>query len=133
MNIIDLDGNMSQWHLTGNISKGNLKKSSFHITARDLIKKIYPTMQILEEVPIHIRRSEILYLDFYLPLNKKCLEVHGQQHYEFVPFYHSNKLSFLKAKKRDLEKKEWCENNGLSYIELPYNKIEEWETLIANN
>lgn len=133
MNVIDLDGNSYQWHLTGNINKGNTKKSSFHISARELIKKIYPTMQILEEVPIHIRRSEVLYLDFYIPLNKKCIEVHGQQHYEFTPFYHGNKLSFLKAKKRDLEKKEWCENNNISYIELPFNKIDEWEKIIANN
>ena len=90
-------------------------------------------MQILEEVPIQIRRSETLYLDFYIPLNKKCIEVHWQQHYEFVPFYHGNKLSFLKARKRDLEKKEWCEANNISYIELPFNKLEEWERIIANN
>lgn len=134
MNIRDLDGNIISWHITGNISKETTtKKSTYHLKAREIIKKIFPTMQILEEVPVNIRKSEILYLDFYIPLNKKCIEVHGEQHYEFTPFYHANKLSFLKAQKRDKEKREWCEINGITYIELPYNLINEWENRIANN
>lgn len=134
MNIRDLDGNLIAWHITGNISKDTTtKKSNYHLKARELIKQLFPTMQILEEVPINIRKSETLYLDFYLPLTKKCIEVHGEQHYEFTPFYHPNRLSFLKAQKRDKEKKEWCEINGISYIELPYNKTEEWEKIIANH
>jgi hypothetical protein len=131
MNVLDLDGNTVSWHIVGNMTKSYQQKSSYHLKARELIKKLYPTMQILEEVPIYVRRSEVLYLDFYLPLNRKCIEVHGEQHYEFIPFYHSNKLSFLKAKKRDKDKKEWCEINGISYIELPYNQTEEWENIVA--
>lgn len=133
MNVKDLDGNNINWHVVGNISKNHQKKSSYHVQARDMIKKIYPTMQILEEIPINVRKSEILYLDFYLPLSKKCIEVHGEQHYEFTPFYHANKMAFLKAQKRDRDKKEWCEINGIAYIELPYNQIENWENIIANN
>lgn len=133
MNVKDLDGNNNNWHVVGNIGKPHQKKSSYHIQARDLIKKIYPTMQILEEIAIYVRKSEILFLDFYLPLTKKCIEVHGAQHYEFIPFYHANKMAFLKAQKRDRDKKEWCEINGISYIELPYNQIDKWENLIANN
>lgn len=131
MNVLDLDGNSSNWHIVGNITKSYQHKSSYHLKARELIKTVYPTMQILEEVPVSVRKSEILYLDFYLPLNRKCIEVHGEQHYEFIPFYHANKLAFLKAQKRDKDKKEWCELNGISYIELPYNKIEEWGDTIA--
>lgn len=133
MNVVDLDGNTSNWTIIGNMAKSHHQKSSYHIKARDLIKQIYPTMQILEEVPIHVRKSEILYLDFYLPLNRKCIEVHGEQHYDFIPFYHTNKLSFLKAKKRDKDKKEWCDSNGISYIELAYNTIDEWESIIAKH
>lgn len=133
MEVIDLDGHQLSWNITGHINKAFAKKSSFHNKARDLIRLIYPTMQILEEVPVYLRKSEIVYLDFYLPLNRKCLEVHGQQHYEFTPFYHSNKISFLRAQKRDRDKKQWCELNGISYIELPYNKIDEWENILANN
>lgn len=129
MTIVDLDNNIVNWQLTGHISKGRLlNKSSLHLQARKLITIAFPTLQILEEVPIPLRRSETLYLDFYLPLLKTCIEVHGEQHFKFVPFYHSTILNFLKAKKRDQEKIEWCEKNGIKHIALAYNESEsEWK------
>lgn len=134
MLIKDLDGNVHNWLLTGNMAKGKVSnKSSLHLNARTIITNNFPTLQILEEVPIPLKRSETLYLDFYLPLKKVCFEVHGEQHYKFVPFYHSNMLNFLKSQKRDREKQEWCEINNISYIELPYDKTDEWEYIIANN
>ena len=134
MLIKDLDGNTINWLLTGHIAKGKiLNKSSFHLQARLLITQTYPTMQILEEVPIQIRKGEILYLDFYVPLKKICIEVHGEQHYQFIPFYHSTILNFMRSQKRDREKKEWCENNNIEHIELPFNeKISEWKERITN-
>jgi len=134
MLIKDLDGNISNWLLTGNMAKGKItNKSSYHLAARKIIAIEFPTLQILEEVPIQLRKNETLYLDFYLPLNKTCIEVHGEQHYKFIPFYHSTILNFLKAQKRDREKKEWCDNNNIKYIVLPYNEQSEWSKYIVNN
>lgn len=131
LDIIDLDGKPQKWSLTGYIAKGHMRnKSELHLKAREIIKKIYPTLQVLEEVPIPLRKSEVLYLDFYLPLAKICIEVHGEQHYKFVPFFHRNQLNFLKHKKRDREKKIWCETNEISVIELPYDKVGDWEHII---
>ena len=133
MLIKDLDGNSHNWQLTGNMAKGKVtNKSSLHLQASSLISNLYPTLQILEEVPIPLRKNEILYLDFYIPLKKVCCEVHGEQHYKFVSFYHNNMLNFLKSQKRDKEKQEWCEINNILYIELPYNDIDNWEKLIAH-
>ena len=62
-----------------------------------------------------------------MPLNRTCVEVHGEQHYKFVGHYHNNALGFMKHKKRDKEKLEWCELNGIKYIELPFNESDsEW-------
>lgn len=133
MQVIDLDGYSSHWVLKGGISHGQItKKSDLHLEARSLIHKCYPTLQVLEEVPIYIRKAETLYLDFYLPLIKKCIEVHGQQHYEFVRFYHHTALGFIKHQKRDKDKKEWCGLNQIQHIELPYNDIKNWEHLITH-
>lgn len=134
MLVKDLDGNSHNWLLTGNMAKGKVvNRSSYHLTSRGLITKEYPTLQILEEVPIQLRKSETLYLDFYLPLKKTCFEIHGEQHYKFIPFYHSNMLNFLKAQKRDKEKEEWCELNGIKYVVLVYNESEEvWSEKIKN-
>lgn len=133
--VVDLDGHLQQWSLTGTIAHGTIqKKSDLHLQARTLLKTCFPTLQILEEVPIPIRRGEVLYLDFYLPLNKKCIEVHGEQHYKFVQFFHVDRMGFAKHKKRDKEKKEWCELNNLKYIELPYDlSVEEWKDRILND
>jgi hypothetical protein len=134
MQIKDLDGNVHNWHLTGNMAKGKVSnRSTFHLAARGLISDVFPTLQILEEIPIPLRKSETLYLDFYLPLKKTAVEVHGEQHYKFVPFYHNNILSYLKSQRRDREKTEWCNNNGIKQIILPYNqKLDEWRDKLIN-
>lgn len=128
MLVKDLDGNSHNWQLTGNMAKGRISnRSSLHLQARKLITQEYPTLQILEEVPIPLRKNEVLYFDFYVPLKKICFEAHGEQHHKFVQFYHSNIMNFLKSQKRDREKQEWCENNGIKYIILDYNESEqEW-------
>lgn len=117
MLIKDLDGVEHNWNLTGYISKGRLlNKSGLHLKAREIIISAFPTLQVLEEVPVRIRKSETLYLDFYLPLKRLCIEVHGEQHFQFIPFYHNNMLAFLKSQKRDRDKTEWCELNGITQI-----------------
>jgi hypothetical protein len=132
MLVKDLDGHNHNWLLTGNMAKGKIdNRSSFHLATRKLLSSHFPTLQLLEEVPIPLRKNEILYLDFYIPLKKICVEVHGEQHFKFVPFYHSTMLNFLKAQRRDIEKQEWCEINGLKYIGLRFDQDEdEWSKLI---
>lgn len=134
MLVKDLDGNSSNWLLTGNMAKGKTdNRSSLHLLTRALLAEHFPTMQVLEEVPIQIRRSETLYLDFYLPLKKICFEVHGEQHYKFVQFYHNTMLNFMKAQKRDREKLEWCSLNGIKCVELPHFESRDlWSERIKN-
>jgi len=131
MNTVGLDGSEHKLSFIGLTSKSSLNnKSSFHLEARNLLRELYPTLQIIEEVPIYVRKSEVLYVDFFIPLSKKCIEVHGEQHYGFVPFYHRSQMDFLKQKKRDRDKIEWCHINNIEYIELPYNKQSEWIKII---
>lgn len=133
MQIKDLEGNSYIWNLTGHMAYGKTK-SEPHLKARALLNEIYPTLQILEEVPMNLKKGVTLYMDFYLPLKKTCVEVHGEQHYKFVSFYHGNMLNFLKAQKRDREKEEWCSINDIKYIELPHNEdIDQWKKRIINH
>lgn len=126
MQVKTLDGTTQNWQLTGHYAHAKLEnKSSLHMSTRQLLKKQFPTLQVLEEVPIPVKRSENYYLDFYLPMLKLAIEVHGEQHFKFVAFYHNNQLGFIKSQKRDREKQEWCEINNIQYIALPYNESEE--------
>jgi len=134
MIVIDLEGNSTNWLLTGNSSHARmLNKSKLHLRARKLLKDIHPTLQILEEIPIHVRKKELLYLDFYIPLIKTCIEVHGEQHYKFIGHYHGNRFNFIKAKQRDMSKKEWCELNNITHLELKFDQTDEqWKEIIEN-
>lgn len=134
MQVKSLDGFIQNWQLTGHSAHAKLNnKSSLHLLARKIINDQYPTLQTLEEVPIPVKKSESYFLDFYIPILKTAIEVHGEQHYKFVAFYHNSQLGFLKSQKRDREKKEWCEINNIKYIELPYNESEnEWSERIRN-
>lgn len=127
MTIKDLDGISHKWSLVGKIQNNRSNQSNLHKTACVLLKEIYPTLQILQEVDLPLRKNQTLYLDFYIPLLRTAVEVHGEQHYKFVSHYHTNAMGFIKHQKRDKEKKEWCEINNINYIELPFNEnIEEW-------
>ena len=129
MNVVNLDGDIVSCHLTGNIAKGRIAhKSSYHLLARDILIDLFPTLQILEEVSIPLRKNETLYLDFYIPLKRMCIETHGEQHYKFVAHYHGNTLGFLRHRKRDFEKQEWCDKNGIIYIEFTFDESDEqWQ------
>lgn len=134
MQIKTLDGYLQNWSLTGHYAHAKLNnKSSLHTSAREIIVKNYPTLQILEEVPVPIKKNDQYYFDFYLPMIKTVIEIHGEQHYKFVPFYHTNMLGFMKSQKRDREKIEWCELNNIKYIELPFNEAaDQWIERIIN-
>jgi len=124
MKIQDLDGNIHKWKIEGSIVRSNDQRprSQLHLTARSLIKEIYPTLQICEEVSAQIKRDRKVFLDFYINTIKTVVEVHGQQHYKFNSLYHTSAQDFLNQKKRDQDLQDWCVLNNLNYIELPFNE-----------
>ena len=101
MKIQDLDGNIYKWKIEGSIVRFNDQRprSQLHLTARSLIKEIYPTLQICEEVSVQIKRDRKVFLDFYINTIKTVVEVHGQQHYKFNSLYHTSAQDFLNQKK----------------------------------
>ena len=124
MKIQDLDGNIHKWKIEGSVVRSNDQRprSQLHLTARSLIKEIYPTLQICEEVSAQIKRNQKVFLDFYINTIKTVVEVHGQQHYKFNSLYHTSAQDFLNQKKRDQDLQDWCVLNNLNYIELPFNE-----------
>ena len=115
----------------------NRKRSKYHIRARNLLKEIYNSYRILEEVKLpgstSLNRKSVLYLDFYIPSIKLAIEVHGEQHYGFNPFFHKNKADFLKSVARDEDKIAWCDLNDIKLITLKYSESEdEWRQRIKS-
>lgn len=58
-----------------------------------------------------------LYFDFYLPDYNICIEYDGSQHY--VGWY-NDKRSLMENQYRDSIKNQYCENNGIYLIRIPY-------------
>jgi hypothetical protein len=122
--VIGLDGKTYSW-TSGNVPDHDDSKprSSLHLLARSILKAMYPMDRILEEATLP--GSGGLTADFWLPLRKTIVEVHGEQHYKFIPFFHNTMLNFYHSKKNDKNKIEWCEKNNIYLIELPFNESEQ--------
>lgn len=113
------------------------KKSSIHYKARDLIREIFSGYTVLEEVKLPGSRDpskkSVLFLDFFIPNAMLGIEVHGKQHYEYIPYFHKSKAGYLMYLKRDQIKKEWCEINQIQLIELKYcDDLEQWRKQIEH-
>ena len=118
----------------GNSRRDN--KSSHHIRARELLSELFPYQRIYEEVTLPGSKTistGLLYADFLIPNKYIIVEVHGKQHYEYCPHFHKTKADFMKSRKRDKKKIEWCELNDFTIIVLPYNKEEQWKNLIIGS
>ena len=133
MKIRDLNDESNNWNLQGYVTKANdtRPRSKLHLKAKNLLVELFPTVQILEAVPIPITRNDKLFLDFYINTLKLAVEGHGEQHYKFNPFFYTGAQDFANQKKRDARKKEWCEYNNITYVELPFKeKVDEWKSRI---
>lgn len=123
MDVIDLDGNKTRIRL--NHCAGASKRSSYHLRARKVLSKEFAQFITLEEVPLPIRRGDILYADFFIPLLRLAVEVQGEQHFKFSLRFHQDKNGFRKAQKRDREKLEFCELNNIRLVEFRYDESDE--------
>lgn len=99
--------------------KGNSSKP--HRELKDKLKEKYSLDIIVEEFPLPGLKPK-LYADFFLPNRNIIYEIDGRQHYEYVPFFHKNKLAFAKAKARDKRKEDWCYQNDITLIRINYDK-----------
>jgi hypothetical protein len=83
------------------------------------------------------RDKRVLPFDFYLKEFDICMEYQGEQHYRHVNF--SGKMTTdemeenLKGvQKRDKIKKDYCNNNNILLIEIPYWDFKNIESIILN-
>lgn len=68
-----------------------------------------------------------LRFDFYIPSINTCIEYQGEQHYKPIVFQKDEAenvdIDFAKLKERDKIKREFCANNNIALIEVPYWEI----------
>lgn len=124
--IKNLNGQDVPWKLNYADTLSDRPRSSFHLKARQILQERFPTHQVLEEVAVPILPRTVLYLDFFLPLRKLAVEVHGQQHYTYNSFFHKTQRDFFQQIKNDKLKCEWCELNHIELLVLSFESEDKW-------
>lgn len=87
------------------------------------------------EYPVTIDGSRYRF-DFYLPQYNLFIEYDGQQHYEAMRFYggdkERNEIELRKTQKRDEIKNQYCKENNINLLRIPYWETKNIETIINN-
>lgn len=133
MKVVDFRGRTWSFPPSGHVPNldDSRKRSSLHLRARDILRDMFPTQRVLEEV---VLPGTSLKADFYLPSFKKMVEVHGEQHYKYVPHFHGSREGMMRARANDQRKIEWCELNSIIYIALPFDKTDdEWRAILNDS
>ena len=126
MKFLDFSGKLHIFNFN-KICRESPNPSALHLSARELITKQWSYSSIYEEVML---LGTGLIADFFIPDIKVMVEIHGAQHYSFIKHFHKTKAGFIRSQKRDRLKKEWCELNDIIYVELPFDKKDEWATIL---
>lgn len=75
--------------------------------------------------------------DFYLPKYNLFIEYDGQQHFYPIKYYgddeEKNLESFKKAKERDEIKNNYCKENKIDLLRIPYWESKNIKTIITNH
>lgn len=75
----------------------------------------------------NLKYKSKLRFDFFLPDYNCCIEYQGEQHYKAIQYFGGEK-QFEEQKDKDNIKRQWCKENNIKLIEIPYwnfNKINE--------
>lgn len=75
------------------------------------------------------RLRRTLPFDFYLPDYNVCIEYDGRQHFEVVKAF-GGLDNFIDTKIRDTIKNEYCKNNNIKLIRIPYWDFDNIETIL---
>lgn len=82
---------------------------------------------ILDECGVSFEKEKRMgktrqFFDFFLEDYNMAIEYNGEQHYSFNTKFHFTEKDFEKQKERDEKKTEYCENNGIKLVVIPYYK-----------
>lgn len=61
------------------------------------------------------------------------IEFDGEQHYNFIPIWHGDEEGFALQKKKDLIKTNFCKDNNISLIRIPYWEFNNISNILDQN
>ncbi len=124
MRLLNVNGRL----VNKNVQKHRIKwddksASNIQFRAKKFFKQYWKSHVVYEEFPVYGTRLRVDLINF---TKKIAIEVHGQQHFKFNKFFHSNsRIKFFQSMKRDWEKTEWLELNDIKLVELEEKDVDQ--------
>ena len=131
----------------GNMKRDNIKGCPYCFDTKKFIfskgeKAVGQVLQDLDIVYLQqytfndCRDKNLLPFDFYLPNLNKCIEYDGQHHFYPVTFNGVSeeraKENYLMTVKHDKIKNEYCNNNDIELLRIPYYDFKNIEVIVRN-
>jgi hypothetical protein len=92
--------------------------SKCHKQVLKFFQKKYSEWKIIQNAPVRIN-DHTLFADCLVNMPHKILiEIHGEQHYSHISYFHKTSADFEHAQELDNLKKMWAEINGFAFIEV---------------
>lgn len=76
-------------------------------------------------------RVRKLKFDFYLPNKNICIEYDGEHHYQENKYFGEGNLEYMN--KNDLIKSEYCTENNINLIRIPYWDLDKIESILSSS
>lgn len=90
-------------------------RSKFQDTTKAFLRNYWSGDYCLEEMPLVGTRMTF---DFYNASKRIAVESSGIQHLQYTKHFHGNRLQFAEQIKRDLMKVDFCDLNGITFVEI---------------
>ncbi len=90
-------------------------KSKIQFAAKQFLKDYWRDHVVFEEFPVAGTR---LRFDFYNANKNIAVEINGEQHVKYVPFFHKRRSNFVSQIRRDQQKIDFCELNEINLLEI---------------
>ena len=89
--------------------------SKFQFNVKQFFKPFWIGHVVFEEFPVFGSRLRV---DILNATKMIAVEVNGDQHSEYVEFFHQNEGEFFRTMQRDILKIQWLESNRFRVIEI---------------
>lgn len=118
------------------IKDTTVKNSKNHNIIKDIHLSCFPSHRINQNIYLSLDmngRQKKCEFDIYDKTFNLLIEIHGNQHYKFTPFFHKDKSDFIMQQVRDEEKKKWAIVNGYIYLAIAEKDVLNMNKLFKNN
>ena len=117
-----------------NVLKGQGCPKCFESSGEKVIANILDNKEITyirQHTFSNCKDQKVLPFDFYIPSKNMCIEFDGKQHFEPIEYFGGQEKFEIQIK-HDKIKDNFCKENGISLLRIPYYKYNNIEEELNN-